>query len=215
MISGLDRKNCWAIVEHRGDTTPDGLQHLLARAKWDADAVRDDLRPVNRHAFMDHEYFPRSSGLCCRATTSAANQTRGAALSQCDVPRRRSLGLTGCSLAICVQPVTASDVGRCPPRTEHRRPFKTTDAGPDSRLMLITRAGYSLVMSSRVAASWLRRSIGFHWRVMASNMARTPMSWSRTSLIQSSSGSSCACGYAVPLMSRTNRVSPVWIWARS
>jgi hypothetical protein len=50
MISGLDRKNCWAIVEHRGDTTPDGLQHLLARAKWDADAVRDDLRPVNRQA---------------------------------------------------------------------------------------------------------------------------------------------------------------------
>ena len=44
MVSGLDRKNCWTIAEHRGDATPDGLQHLLARAKWDADAVRDDLR---------------------------------------------------------------------------------------------------------------------------------------------------------------------------
>lgn len=28
----------------RGDRTPDGMQHLLHRAKWDADAVRDDLR---------------------------------------------------------------------------------------------------------------------------------------------------------------------------
>ena len=44
MVSGLDRKNCWTIAEHRGAATPDGLQHLLARASWDADAVRDDLR---------------------------------------------------------------------------------------------------------------------------------------------------------------------------
>jgi SRSO17 transposase len=44
MISGLDRKNCWTIAEHRGDATPDGLQHLLARASWDAAGVRDDLR---------------------------------------------------------------------------------------------------------------------------------------------------------------------------
>jgi SRSO17 transposase len=42
-LSGLDRKNCWTIAEHCGDVSPDGLQHLLARAKWDADAVRDDL----------------------------------------------------------------------------------------------------------------------------------------------------------------------------
>jgi SRSO17 transposase len=44
MLSGLDRKNCWTIAEHRADASPDGLQHLLSRAKWDADAVRDDLR---------------------------------------------------------------------------------------------------------------------------------------------------------------------------
>jgi SRSO17 transposase len=44
MVSGLDRKNCWTIAERRGAATPDGLQHLLARASWDAEAVRDDLR---------------------------------------------------------------------------------------------------------------------------------------------------------------------------
>src|SRR5690349_722567 len=53
MISGLDRKNCWTIAEHRGNTTPDGLQHLLARASWDADAVRDDLRDYVIEAFGD------------------------------------------------------------------------------------------------------------------------------------------------------------------
>jgi len=44
LVSELPRKNCWTIAEHVGDATPDGLQHLLARAVWDADAVRDDLR---------------------------------------------------------------------------------------------------------------------------------------------------------------------------
>ena len=53
MVSGLDRKNCWTIAEHRGDTSPDGLQHLLSRAKWDADAVRDDLRDYVIDAFGD------------------------------------------------------------------------------------------------------------------------------------------------------------------
>jgi len=53
MFSGLGRKNCWTIAEHRGDATPDGLQHLLARASWDADAVRDDLREYVIDAFGD------------------------------------------------------------------------------------------------------------------------------------------------------------------
>jgi SRSO17 transposase len=53
MLSGLDRKNCWTIAEHRGDVTPDGLQHLLSRAKWDADQVRDDLRDYVVDAFGD------------------------------------------------------------------------------------------------------------------------------------------------------------------
>jgi SRSO17 transposase len=53
MLSGLERKNCWTIAEHRGDVTPDGLQHLLARARWDADAVRDDLRGYVIDAFAE------------------------------------------------------------------------------------------------------------------------------------------------------------------
>ena len=52
-LSGLDRKNCWTIAEQRGEATPDGLQHLLSGAKWDADAVRDDLRGYVIDAFGD------------------------------------------------------------------------------------------------------------------------------------------------------------------
>jgi SRSO17 transposase len=44
LLAELPRKNCWTIAEHAGDPSPDGMQHLLARAVWDEDKVRDDLR---------------------------------------------------------------------------------------------------------------------------------------------------------------------------
>ena len=44
LLSELPSKNCWTIAEHAGDPNPDGMQHLLARAVWDEDKVRDDLR---------------------------------------------------------------------------------------------------------------------------------------------------------------------------
>jgi hypothetical protein len=44
LLADLPRKNCWTIVEQAGDPSPDGMQHLLARAVWDHDAVRDDIR---------------------------------------------------------------------------------------------------------------------------------------------------------------------------
>lgn len=43
LLSDAERKNGWQVAEHLGEATPDGVQHLLARADWDADAVRDDL----------------------------------------------------------------------------------------------------------------------------------------------------------------------------
>jgi SRSO17 transposase len=44
LLSDLPAKNCWTIAGQAGHATPGGLQHLLARAAWDADGVRDDLR---------------------------------------------------------------------------------------------------------------------------------------------------------------------------
>ncbi len=42
LLGGAERKNGWQLAEH-GEANPDGVQHLLARADWDAGAVRDDL----------------------------------------------------------------------------------------------------------------------------------------------------------------------------
>jgi SRSO17 transposase len=44
LLADLPRKNCWTLAEHAGDASPDGMQHLLARAVWDHDGVRDDVR---------------------------------------------------------------------------------------------------------------------------------------------------------------------------
>jgi SRSO17 transposase len=44
LLSPLERKNGWQLAEAAGDATPDGMQDFLSRTRWDADAVRDDLR---------------------------------------------------------------------------------------------------------------------------------------------------------------------------
>ena len=44
LLSAAERKNSWQLAEVAGNTTPYGIQHLLGRANWDADLVRDDLR---------------------------------------------------------------------------------------------------------------------------------------------------------------------------
>ena len=44
LLSPCERKNGWQLAETIGDATPDGVQRLLHAARWDADAVRDDLR---------------------------------------------------------------------------------------------------------------------------------------------------------------------------
>ncbi len=44
LLSPVERQNGWQLAEVNGDDTPYGVQHLLGRAIWDAEAVRDDLR---------------------------------------------------------------------------------------------------------------------------------------------------------------------------
>ena len=44
LLSSVERKNGWQLAEASGNTTPYGVQHLLGRAVWDVDAVRDALR---------------------------------------------------------------------------------------------------------------------------------------------------------------------------
>ncbi len=44
LLGPVERKNGWQLAEQIGERTPDGVQPLLQTARWDADAVRDDLR---------------------------------------------------------------------------------------------------------------------------------------------------------------------------
>jgi SRSO17 transposase len=44
LMSPVERKNSWQLAEEAGDETPYATQHLLGRAVWSADEVRDDLR---------------------------------------------------------------------------------------------------------------------------------------------------------------------------
>jgi SRSO17 transposase len=45
LLSPVERKNGWQLAEVNRETTPYGVQHVLGRAMWDADALRDDVRP--------------------------------------------------------------------------------------------------------------------------------------------------------------------------
>src|SRR6187549_1747169 len=44
LLCPVERKNGWQLAENAGDRTPDGVQDFLARMRWDADQVRDDLQ---------------------------------------------------------------------------------------------------------------------------------------------------------------------------
>src|SRR5690349_111466 len=44
LLAPLGRKNGWQLAEAAGDRAPDGMRDFLSRMRWDADAVRDDLR---------------------------------------------------------------------------------------------------------------------------------------------------------------------------
>src|SRR6476660_9637991 len=44
LLSPAERKNSWQLAESCGDPNPYGFQHLLGRADWDADILRDKLR---------------------------------------------------------------------------------------------------------------------------------------------------------------------------
>src|SRR5262245_27376779 len=50
LLSPAERKNSWPLAEISGDATPYAFQHLLRRALWDPEAVRDELR----HYIVQH-----------------------------------------------------------------------------------------------------------------------------------------------------------------
>src|ERR687890_407657 len=57
LLSGAERKNSWQLAEVAGNSTPYGIQHLLGRASWDADALREDLREYVIEHLADSESY--------------------------------------------------------------------------------------------------------------------------------------------------------------
>jgi SRSO17 transposase len=55
LLGRVERKNGWQLAEAIGERDPQGMQRLLNAAKWDAAAVRDDLREYVVDYLADEE----------------------------------------------------------------------------------------------------------------------------------------------------------------
>jgi SRSO17 transposase len=76
LLGRVERKNSWQLAEAAGDATPHGVQRLLGRASWDADAVRDDLRAyvVDRLGEPDGVLIVDETGFLKKGAKSAGVQ---------------------------------------------------------------------------------------------------------------------------------------------
>lgn len=76
LIGPVGRKNGWQLAEYVGHDVPAGLQHLLNRARWDPDEVRDDLQEyvAERLGEPDGVLIIDETGFLKKGTTSAGVQ---------------------------------------------------------------------------------------------------------------------------------------------
>lgn len=76
LLGPVGRKNGWQLAEYAGHATPDGLQHLLAGSRWDADDIRDDLQTyIAEHlGAPDGVLIIDDTGFVKKGTTSAGVQ---------------------------------------------------------------------------------------------------------------------------------------------
>ncbi|MER6267746.1 IS701 family transposase [Streptomyces sp900105755] len=72
LLAPVGRTNGWQLAQYAGHRDPAGLQHLLNGARWDADAVRDDLREyVGQQLGSDGVLIIDDTGFIKKGTTSA------------------------------------------------------------------------------------------------------------------------------------------------
>lgn len=76
LLGPVGRKNGWQLAEFAGHATPDGLQHLLSRSRWDADRLRDDLQfyAAEQLGSPDGVLIIDDTGFIKKGTTSAGVQ---------------------------------------------------------------------------------------------------------------------------------------------
>lgn len=75
LLAPVGRKNSRQLAEQAGHSTPDGLQHLLAGAKWEPNDIRDDLEYVAGELGEDNGVLIiDDTGFIKKGTTSAGVQ---------------------------------------------------------------------------------------------------------------------------------------------
>jgi SRSO17 transposase len=158
LLADLPRKNCWTIAEHAGDPNPDGMQHLLARAVWDEDRVRDDLRDY----VIDHLSDPEAV-LVVDETGDLKKGTRTVGV------KRQHTGTAGCveNAQVAVYLVYATDAGHAVidrelylPRSWTDDPDRCRAAGVPEQVGFATKPALATTMISRtlnahVPAAWV------------------------------------------------------------
>ncbi|MEU4160826.1 IS701 family transposase, partial [Actinoplanes sp. NPDC026670] len=157
LLSPLAGKNGWTIAEAAGDSTPDGIQRLLNRADWDADAVRDDLRDyVTEHLGDDDGVLiVDETGFLKKGVKSAGVQ-------------RQYSGTAGrienCQLGVFL--AYASSKGRALidrelylPQRWNDDPIRRAEAGIDEKVKFLTKPAQGLEMLTRA----LDAGIPAHW----------------------------------------------------
>ncbi|MCX4564423.1 transposase [Streptomyces phaeochromogenes] len=88
LLGPVGRKNSWQLAEFAGHSTPDGLQHLLTKSRWEPDEIRDDVQAyVAEHlGTTDGVLIIDDTGFVKKGITSAGVQrqysgTAGARIS--------------------------------------------------------------------------------------------------------------------------------------
>jgi SRSO17 transposase len=77
LLGPVERRNGWHLAEQIGERTPDGVQRLLRTARWDAEAVRDDLR-----AYVVDHFGDRTAVLVIDETGFLKKGTKSAGVAR-------------------------------------------------------------------------------------------------------------------------------------
>ncbi len=76
LLGPVERKNGWQLAEAVGEADPQGMQRLLYAARWDADAVRDELIRFVAESFGDADgiFVVDETGFLKKGTKSVGVQ---------------------------------------------------------------------------------------------------------------------------------------------
>jgi SRSO17 transposase len=158
LLSPVERKNGWQLAEVNGDATPYGVQHLLGRAIWDAEAVRDELRAYLVEQISDPQAVlvldetgflkkgQQSAGVARQYSGTAGRVENGQIGVFLGYASRDSHALLDCALYL--PQAWTNDSARCERAgVPEKQPFATK---PQLARQLLTRA-----FDARVPMAWV------------------------------------------------------------